>query len=108
MNLISEFKENELFEKTLRSIYPENICNIVIEWTDEALRYIFKKTEKKNAFKLGRFNTITKEIEYSNEFYTCEEVINRVIREMEYALDDKGNESRDIIEEELKTLSAAL
>lgn len=107
MILMSEFKENQVFEKVLRESYSEEVCNIVIEWIDEALRYILKETEDKDIFILGRVDINTMEIEYSNEYYTCAEVISRVINEMEYALDDEGNESRESIEEELRILSMA-
>lgn len=108
MKLISEFKENEAFERVLRNTYPEQVCDIVIEWTDEALKYVFKESYEAGKFILGRVDSETEEIEYSDELYDCMDVISRVINEMEQALDDKGNESRESIEEELRMLSMAL
>ena len=43
MKLTSKFKENEVFERTLRNAYSEEICDIVIEWIEEALAYVFNK-----------------------------------------------------------------
>lgn len=63
MKLTSKFKENEVFEKTLRNTYSEEVCNIVIEWIDEALRYVFKETDTRELFLLGRVDTNTGEIE---------------------------------------------
>lgn len=108
MKLTSEFKENEAFERVLRNTYPEQVCDIVIEWTDEALRYVFKESDKAGKFILGRVHSETEEIEYSDELYDCMDIISRVINEMEYALDDEGNESRECIERELRVLSMAL
>lgn len=56
MKLTSEFKENETFERVLRNTYPEQVCDIVIEWTDEALRYVFKESDEAGKFILGRLN----------------------------------------------------
>ena len=108
MKLTSKFKENEVFEKTLRNTYSEEVCNIVIEWIDEALRYVFKETDIRELFLLGRVDTNTGEIEYSNEDYYLEEVLTRVMKEMQYAIDDEDNESREDIKEEFRILSEAL
>lgn len=108
MKLTSKFKENEVFEKTLRNTYSEEVCNIVIEWIDEALRYVFKETDTRELFLLGRVDTNTGEIEYSNEDYYLEEVLTRVMKEMQYAIDDEDNESREDIKEEFRILSEAL
>lgn len=106
MRLTSEFKENEVFERTLRNTYSEEVCDIVIEWTEEALAYVFNKTSNNNTFALGRVNRDDKTIEYTREELTLEEIIHSVMNEMEIALDD--TESRETIEEELKVLSEAL
>lgn len=108
MKLTSKFKENEVFEKTLRNTYSEEVCNIVIEWIDEALRYVFKETDTRELFLLGRVDANTGEIEYSNEDYYLEEVLTRVMKEMQYAIDDEDNESREDIKEEFRILSEAL
>ena len=108
MILTSKFKDNEVFERTLRNTYSEEVCNIVIEWIDEALRYVFKETDTRELFLLGRVDANTGEIEYSNEDYYLEEVLTRVMKEMQYAIDDKDNESREDIIEEFKILSEVL
>lgn len=108
MKLTSKFKENEVFERTIRNAYSEEICDIVIEWIDEALRYVFKETDTRELFLLGRVDTNTGEIEYSNKDYYLEEVLTRVMKEMQYAIDDEDNESREDIKEEFRILSEAL
>ena len=108
MILTSKFKDNEVFERTLRNTYSEEVCNIVIEWIDEALRYVFKETDTRELFLLGRVDANTGEIEYSNEDYYLEEVLTRVMKEMQYAIDDEDNESREDIIEEFKILSEVL
>ena len=108
MQLTSEFKENEIFERALRSVYPKQVCDIVIEWKEEALSYVFKESDIYGTFILGRVNRETREIEYSNELYDCVDVITSVMNEMEYAIDDNGTDSRESIEEELRVLSKVL
>ena len=106
MKLTSKFKENEVFERTLRNAYSEEICDIVIEWIEEALAYVFNKISNDDTFALGRVNRDDKTIEYTGEELTLEEIIHSVMDEMEIALD--GTESRETIEEELRVLSEAL
>lgn len=106
MKLISEFKENEAFEMSLRSNYSNEICNIVIEWTEEALAYVFKETLDKEIFKLGRINRDDKTIKYTDEEFTLDGIIRCIMNEMEIALD--GTENPDIIKEELRMLSEIL
>lgn len=106
MKQIVEFKENEVFERTLRNNYSEKVSDIVLEWTEEALAYVFKKISDKDLFVLGTINRDDNSIEYIDEEYTVQDVIRRVIIEMEYALD--GTENRELIEEEIKILSEAL
>ena len=106
MKQIVEFKENEVFERTLRNNYSEEVSDIVLEWTEEALAYVFKKISDKDLFVLGTINRDDNSIEYIDEEYTVQDVIRRVIIEMEYALD--GTENRELIEEEIKILSEAL
>ena len=65
MRLTSEFKENGVFERTLRNTYSEEVCDIVIEWIEEALAYIFNKISNNNTFALGRVNRDDKTIEYT-------------------------------------------
>lgn len=111
MKLKCEFKENEALEIVLRNFYSEHFCEIVIEWIEEALKYVFKETEVSNVFLLGRIiediNGNIK-IEYSDETLNCIDIISLVIDEMECALEDEGNESREHIENELRLLSNAL
>ena len=102
MNIKSEFKENETFEKILRNTYPKQICDTIIDWTNNALKYIFKKSDINGKFIKGRVNWITKEIEYSNDLCSFEDIIIKVINEMELALDD--NDNKENIEKELKML----
>ena len=78
----------------------------MIEWTEEALAYVFNKTSNNNTFALGRVNRDDKTIEYTREELTLEEIIRSVMDEMEMALD--GTESRETIEQELRVLSEAL
>ena len=106
MKQIVEFKENEVFERTLRNNYSEEVSDIVLEWTEEALAYVFKKISDKDLFVLGTINRDDNSIEYIDEEYTVQDVIRRVITEMEYALD--GTENKELIEEEIKILSEAL
>ena len=106
MKLLSQIKENEVFERSLRENYSNEVCDIVIEWTEEALAYVFKETSDENLFVLGVVNRDNNTIEYTEEEFTLDDIITRVISEMEYALD--GTESRDIIEKELKIVSEAL
>lgn len=114
MILTTTIKENEGFEKVLRSEYDKDVCDIVIEWVDEALKYKLIETDKENLFLLDRINANPDVVTYldiktdNEEYCTCEEVISRVIEEMQDALDDEGNESREDIEEELRVLSRAL
>ena len=78
----------------------------MIEWTEEALAYVFNKTSNNNTFALGRVNRDDKTIEYTREELTLEEIIRSVMDEMEMALD--GTESRETIDQELSVLSEAL
>lgn len=105
MKLTREFKENEVLERTLRNTYSKEVCNIVIEWIEEALSYVFNKTSNGDTFVLGRINRDDKTIEYTGEELTLEDIIHCVINEMEIALD--GTESRETIEE-LRVLSEVL
>ena len=106
MKTISMFKENEVFERSLRANYSTEVCDIVIEWAEEALAYVFKETSDKNLFKLGIVDRNDSSIEYTDDTVSLEDIIRRIITEMEYALD--GTESKDIIEEEIRILSEAL
>lgn len=107
MSLTSIFKENEGFKNVLRNKYSEEVCDIVMEWTEEALRYVFKESNETGKFLLGIVDSQTCQIEYTGEIYDCHDVLCRVIGEMELALEDKDNESRESIEEELRILSMA-
>lgn len=106
MKHLTEFKENEVFERTLRNNYSEEVSDIILEWTEEALAYVFKGISDKDLFVLGMINRDDNTIEYTDEEYTVQDIIQRVITEMEYALD--GTENRELIEEEIKILSEAL
>lgn len=67
MRLASEFKENKTFERTLRDTYSKEVCDIVIEWIEEALAYTFKEISDSNIFVLGKINRNDKTIEYSDK-----------------------------------------
>lgn len=111
MKLKCEYEENIILEKALRSKYPEHFCDIVIEWVEEALKFVFKETEVSNEFRLGRIiediNGDIK-IEYSDEILNCTDIISLVTDEMECVLEDEENESQEHIENELRVLSNAL
>ncbi|MBQ8997075.1 MAG: hypothetical protein IJ086_07430 [Clostridium sp.] len=106
MKLISKFKENEMFEKSLREKYSNEVCDVVMEWTEDALSYVFKATSDKTLFRLGLVDRDDNSIDYMEDMLTLEDIICRVISEMEYALD--GTENKDIIEDEIRILSEAL
>ena len=106
MKQIAVYKENEVFERALRSKYSEEVSDIVLEWTEEALSYVYKDTADKDIFLLGMINRDDKTIELTDKEYSVQDVIQRVITEMEYALD--GTENRKLLEEEIQILSEAL
>ena len=106
MELVAMFKENEMFERSLREKYSDEVCDIVMDWTEYALAYAFKATSDKNLFRLGLVNRDDSSIEYTEDTLSLEDIISRVISEMEYALD--GTENKDLIEDEIRILSQAL
>lgn len=107
MKLECGLEENLMLEIVLRSIYPEHFCDIVLEWIEEALQYVFKETDVYNLFKLGRiirdFNGRI-EVKYEEKYFNLNEIISMVIDEMKCALEDEGNESREHIKNELRVL----
>lgn len=105
--LISELKGNKEFEVALRKKYSEEACDIIIEWIEEALRYVLRPTDKEGTFELGRYNSSEEEITYTNEFLTFDNVFACVMNEMQVALEDDCNESRATIEEKFNILSEA-
>lgn len=108
MKLTSKFKENEVFEKDLRNSYPENVCDIIIDWVEEALRYVFKKSNVDGQYILGEIDLNTEKIKFSNIKYSYVDIFECVMDEMQHAIDDEDNESREDIKEELRALSEAL
>ena len=108
MKITAEFKENREFEQKLRETYTEKVCDIIIEWIEEGLSYVLKKSAVDNLFFLGLVDRNDNTIEYTEDELTLEDIISRITKEMEYALDENGTESRDIIEEEYKLLKETL
>lgn len=110
MELTSVFAENKAFERVLRSTYNERVCDIIIDWTDEVLGYIFKEGNKYGVFNLCKVNQQTDEIECTNEEYTLEKIIECVIRKMKNSLKDNlyDDDTRENAEEELELLSNVL
>lgn len=108
MKLITNYKENECFEKKLKEKYPENISTIIMEWLEDGLAYVMKETSNENIFILGNIDRNNGSIEYTENEYTIEDVIGCIISEMEFALDDNGSESRETIQEEYDLLNKVI
>lgn len=86
MELICKYKENKFFEKKLRERYSEDISGIIIKWLECDLFYIMKETSNKNIFILGKINEFSGDIKYTEKRYTIEDVMCRLIYEMDYTI----------------------
>lgn len=106
MELICKFKENEKFERSLRSNYSTQVSELVIEWCEECLFYVFKETSNERLFKLGRINEKNKSITYSDEIMDLKDILHIVLKKIEESLD--STDSWDIVEDELKMILNAI
>lgn len=106
MELICQFKENEKLERSLRSNYSNEVSEVVIEWCEECLFYVFKETSDEKLFRLGLIDKEDRTIKYNNEILSLEEILHLIIKDMEKSLD--STDSWDIVEDELKMLLNAL